>query len=201
VGVDYFTKWIEVKPLVVIIARIVQHFVWKNIICKFGIPHTIVTDNGWQFTDRTLVTFYKGLGIHHVTSSVKHPKTDSQAEANKIILNELKKRLGIAKRRWPKELFEVLWAYWCAPQSNTQDTPYNLVYGTDAMIPVEVGGPTLHRKLERMDLNNESLAVNLNIICELRDKVRIREEASKVRAARRYNTKVQSRSFCPEDLV
>ena len=46
VGVDYFTKWIEAEPLATIFAAKVRGFVWKNIICKFGIPHTIVSDSG-----------------------------------------------------------------------------------------------------------------------------------------------------------
>jgi len=54
----------------------VEAFVWKSLICRFGIPHTIVTDNGRQFTDRALLAFYEGLGICHVTSSVEHPQTN-----------------------------------------------------------------------------------------------------------------------------
>jgi len=46
VGVDYFTKWIEVEPLASISAKNVQNFVWRSIICRFGIPHTIIADNG-----------------------------------------------------------------------------------------------------------------------------------------------------------
>jgi len=112
VGVDYFTKWIEAEPLATITATKVKGFVWKNIVSRFGIPHTIVSDNGRQFIDRTLIAYYEELGIRHVTSSVEHPQTNGQVEAaNKIILNELKKRLGTAKRRWPEELLQVLWAY------------------------------------------------------------------------------------------
>jgi len=132
--------WIEAKPLAAITARNVQGFVWKSIICRYGIPHTIVSDNGRQFIDRTLIAFYEGMGIRHVNSSVEHPQTNGQAEtANKVILNELKKRLGIAKGRWPEELLEVLWAYRCTPQTSTRETPYSMVYRIDAMIPVEVG--------------------------------------------------------------
>jgi len=76
-----------------------------------------------------------------------------------------------------------------------------MVYGTDAMIPVEVGEPTIRRQMEDMNLNSESLVVNLDIISELRDRARVQEEASKMRATRRYNTKVQPRSFRPGDLV
>jgi len=54
--------------------------------------------------------------MRHVMSSVEHPKTNGQAKtANKVILNELKKRLAIAKGRWSEELLEVLWAYRCTP--------------------------------------------------------------------------------------
>ena len=51
VVVDYFTKWIEVEPLASITTNKVQSFVWKNIICMFGLPNTIISDNGRQFID------------------------------------------------------------------------------------------------------------------------------------------------------
>jgi len=54
VGVDYFTKWIEAGPLASILAKNVQNFVWKSIVCRFGVPHIIITDNGRQFIDRGL---------------------------------------------------------------------------------------------------------------------------------------------------
>ena len=76
-----------------------------------------------------------------------------------------------------------------------------MVYGTDAMIPVEEGEPTIRRQLERMDLNNENLIISLDTINELREKAQIREQASKARTARRYNTKVKPRSFHPGNLV
>jgi len=194
VGIDYFTKWIEAEPLTVITARNVQSFVWKSIVCRFGLPLVIITDNGRQFTDRGLAEFYEKLSIKHITSSVEHPQTYGQAEvANKVILNELKKRLGPAKGNWTKELLEVLWAYRCTPQSTTQETPYSLTYGTEAMISVEIGEPSLRRQTLDLDLNKESLLVGLDLINELRDKCKIREEACKIRAARRYNSKVKPR--------
>ena len=145
VAVDYFTKWIEAKPLTTITAQQVQQFMWKDIICRYGVPHTIITDNDRQFIDKELAKFYIGLGIKHITSSVEHPQTNGQAEAaNKVILVELRKRLDTAKGRWPEELIEVLWAYRCTPQSSTNESPFSLVYGADAMIPVEIGEPSLH---------------------------------------------------------
>lgn len=202
VAVDYFTKWIEAKPPVPILARNVQNFVWKNIVCRFELPNMIVSDNGQQFIDRGLQTFYEDLDIKSVTNSVEHPRTNGQVEAaNKVLLNVLKKRLGATKGRWAEDLVEVLWAYRCTPQTTTQETPYNLIYDTEAIIPVEVGEPSIRQQLFDLSLNQESLAVGLYLINKLRDKTKIREAACKLRAARRYNTKVQPKSFHKGDLV
>lgn len=73
---------------------------------------------------------------------MEHPQTNSQSEAaNKIILVELKKKLGLAKGKWVEELLEVLWGIQCTLQSTTKEMPFRLTYGTDAFIPVEVGEP------------------------------------------------------------
>jgi len=108
-GVDYFTKWIEAEPLTSISAKNVQNFVWRSIVCRFSVSHTLITANCWQFIDRGLQPFYDDLGIKFITASVEHPQINGQAEAaNKVILNELKKRLDNAKGRWTEELIEVL---------------------------------------------------------------------------------------------
>ena len=46
VGIDYFTKWVEVEPLTKIAQQNVKNFVWKNIVCKFGLPRILISDNG-----------------------------------------------------------------------------------------------------------------------------------------------------------
>jgi len=90
------------------------------------------------------------------------------------------------------------------PQTTTQETPYSLTYGTEAMILVEIGESSLRRKIFKLSLNDESLLVRLDLISELRDRSRIREIACKLRAANQYNAKVRLSSFqkgrsCLED--
>uniref|UniRef100_A0A151UF37 Transposon Ty3-I Gag-Pol polyprotein n=1 Tax=Cajanus cajan TaxID=3821 RepID=A0A151UF37_CAJCA len=93
-------------------------YYWPTL--KFGIPHALVTDNGRQFIAQEFEDFLRDLGIKHLSTSVEHPQTNGQAEAaNKVILRELKKRLGNAKGQWPDELPSILWAYHCTPQSTT----------------------------------------------------------------------------------
>jgi len=156
---------IVAKPLTTITAQQVQQFVWKDIICRYGVPHTIITDNGRQFIDKELAKFYIGLGIKHITSSVEYPQTKGQAEAaNKIILVELHKRLDNAKGRWPEELVEVLWAYMCTPQSSTNESPFSLVYDADAMMPVQIGELSLHRELYDLTRNHQNMATHLDLL-------------------------------------
>jgi len=62
-AVDYFTKWIEAKPLTTITTQQVQQFVWKDIICRYDVPHIIITYNDRQFIDKELAKFYTDIGI------------------------------------------------------------------------------------------------------------------------------------------
>jgi len=152
VGIDYFTKWVEAEPLTAITAKNVENFVWENIIWQFDLPQVIITDNSRQFIDRGLAEFYEKLDIKHITNSVEHPQINGQAEAaNKVILNELRKRLSPAKGKWTEELLEVLWAYRYTPQSTIQETPFSLTYMTEVMVLVEVGKPSLQRQM--LDMN------------------------------------------------
>ena len=62
-AINYLTKWVEAKPLATITEDKIQTFVWKNIVCRFGIPRTIISNNGRQFDSRRFKEFYAKLGI------------------------------------------------------------------------------------------------------------------------------------------
>ena len=80
VAIDYFTKWVEVEALATIIETKVQNFVWKNIVCRFGIPRTIISDNGRQFDSQAFRSFRSNLGIRNKYSSPGHPQANGQTE-------------------------------------------------------------------------------------------------------------------------
>ena len=63
VVIDYFTKWVEAEALSTITEAKIQSFVWKNIICRFGIPQIIILDNGQQFNSQGFKDFCSSLGI------------------------------------------------------------------------------------------------------------------------------------------
>ena len=144
VATDYFTKWVEAEPLANIRDKDSIKFVWKNIITRFGIPKTIISDNETQFNSKPFMKYCLELGIRNVYSSPAYPQSNGQAEAsNKIVLDGIKKRLEDAKGRWVEELPNVLWTFRTTPRRSTGETPFSLAYGSEAVIPLEIGLPTL----------------------------------------------------------
>ncbi|RDX69754.1 hypothetical protein CR513_51085, partial [Mucuna pruriens] len=169
---------------------------------QFGIPIEIVSDNGTQFTSKGTVKFCKELKIKQLFTSVEHPQSNGQAEvANKVILRELRKRLEEAKGQWAKELPQVLWTYHTTPHSTTNETPFRLTFGTEAMIPVEIGEPSPRIALFEPSRNEEELKTNLDLLHEAREIAHVKEYAMKTRAARKYNRKVFPRNIKTGDLV
>ena len=65
VGIDYFTKWVEAEALAIITEKNIWSFVWRCIICKFGIPRVLVLDNGKQFDNKSFRDFCSQLGIRN----------------------------------------------------------------------------------------------------------------------------------------
>ncbi|KAL0455179.1 UNVERIFIED_CONTAM: hypothetical protein Slati_0857100 [Sesamum latifolium] len=120
-------------------------FIWKNIICRFGIPREIISDNDRQFQGRKIQEWCQGLRIKQRFTTVAHPQANGQVEVtNRILVQGIKRRLERVGGNWAEELTNVLWAYRTTPRGSTGETPFSLVYGTEAIIPAELGMPS-HR--------------------------------------------------------
>nr|KYP48911.1 Retrovirus-related Pol polyprotein from transposon opus [Cajanus cajan] len=146
--------------------------------------------------------FCRGVGIRMTFTSVEHPQSNGQAEsANKIILAGLKKRVQDSDASWVEELPRVLWSYHTTVHSSTRETPFNLVYGTDAMIPIEIAKPSVRTIAFSEEESDQGRRVDLDLIAETRERARINQVAAHRRAAFKYNTKVVPRDFVVGDLV
>ena len=112
VDIDYFTKWVEAEPLSNIRDVNIKRFVWKNIVTRFGIPHILVSDNGFQFDSKTFRRYCCELGIKNRYLTLTYPQGNGQAKTvNNVIVNGLKKRLDGSKGKWVEELPHVLWTF------------------------------------------------------------------------------------------
>ena len=196
VATNYFSKWVEAEAYASIKDKDVTKFVWKNIVCRFKIPHTIIADNGPQFDSIAFRNFYSELNIRNSYSTPRYPQSNGQAEAtNKTLITALKKRLEQAKGKWVEELPGVLWAYRTTPGRPTGNTPFALAYGMDAVIPTEIGLPTIRTEAAKQDDASVELGRNLDWADEVRESAAIQMADYQQRASAHYNRKVRPRSF------
>jgi ribonuclease HI/transposase InsO family protein len=173
VAIDKFSKWIEVRPLNSIRSEQAVAF-FTNIIHRFGVPNSIITDNGTQFTGKKFLDFCDDHHIHVDWAAVAHPMTNGQVErANGMILQGLKPRiyndLNKFGKRWMKELPSVVWSLRTTPSRATGFTPFFLVYGAEAVLPtdLEYGSPRTKAYDDRS--NQTSQEDSLDQLEEARD--------------------------------
>ncbi|GJV27759.1 reverse transcriptase domain-containing protein [Tanacetum coccineum] len=153
VALDYFTKWIEAKPVA-----------------------TITESN----------------------SETTHSKTDakSYASANALLPHDWMKGARIGLRN-----FHMFYGHRTMIKLSNGDTPFSLTYGTEAVIPAEIGMHSMRTTEVDMMQNDEALEINLDLLEERREQAAICEAKSKVKMKKYYNSKVRNTSFKPEDLV
>jgi transposase InsO family protein len=92
--IEYFTRWIEAKPLASITSNAVKKFFWQNIICRFGVPRILTVDNGKQFDSNKFKEFCTSVGTKLAFASVYHPKSNGAVEqANRAVFSARSKTL------------------------------------------------------------------------------------------------------------
>ena len=95
----------------------------------------------------------------------------------------------------------MLWAYRTTRKSATQETPFALAFGTEAVTPVEIGLKSLRIELASVEHNEEALRLNLDLLDEKRDQVLKCTEDYQRKTTRYYDQKVKPMSYKPCDLV
>ncbi|GKE14593.1 reverse transcriptase domain-containing protein [Tanacetum coccineum] len=111
---------------------------------RFGLPGEIMSDNGKQFYDNPFKDWCEKLCIRQCFASVKRPQANGLVESSNISLGEgIKARLDERSKDWMGELSHVLRAHHTMIKSSNEETPFSLTYGTEAVIPAEIGMPTL----------------------------------------------------------
>ena len=167
VGTDYFKKWVEAEPLSNIRDIDANKFVCKNIVTRFVIPRTLISDNGLQFDSKAFKRYCCKLGIRNRYSTPAYLQGNGQVEVvNKVIINGLKKRLDEANGRWVEELPHVLWTYWINPYWSTGEIPFSMTYVSEAVISLEIGFPTLRTSLFTLNNNDQLLERSLDLVNE-----------------------------------
>jgi transposase InsO family protein len=205
VAIDKFSKWVEVRPITNLRAEQAVS-IFTNIVYRFGVPNSIITNNGSQFTGRKFLEFYDKFHIRVDWAAVAHPQTNGQVErANGMTLQDLKPRifdrLNKSGRKWLQELPAVVWSLRTTPSRVTGFTPFFLVYGAEAILStdLEYGSPRVRGYDE--GANQRAREDSLDQLDEART-VDLMHSARYQQALRRYQArKVRRRDFSEGGLV
>jgi len=137
---NYFTKWIEAIPCRQANDSIIMQFLETNILSRFGFPEKIITNNAVAFKSKRMINF---CHKYHITLGhfiAYYPQGNGLAESsNKSLINIIKKVLEDNKKNWHKKLINALWADRLTTKRSIGTSPYELVYGMEAVFPSSLG--------------------------------------------------------------
>ena len=120
---------------------------------------------------------------------------------NQTLLKIIKTKLDDAKGAWPEGLPNVLWAYRTTVRTPTGETPFRLTYGTEVVIPVEVGVTSIRRGTFNERINDDELRLNLDCLDEVKDNTSSKMTKYQKKMAEYYNKRVKLRRLDIGDLV
>lgn len=190
VVMDYFTKWPEVFAIPNQEATTVASKLVDEVICRYGVPLEIHSDQGRNFESNVFQEVCKILGMHKTRTTPYHPQSDGMVERfNQTLERHLAKLVENHQRDWDKYISPFLLAYRTAEHESTKASPAFVNFGRELRLPVDLltGGPP-----------NDPITVQ-DYVSDLRDKMReiyamVREnglqssENMKTRYDRRANT-------------
>jgi transposase InsO family protein len=205
VAIDKFSKWIEAKPVRKADGATALKFVC-SLVTRFGIPHSIITDNGTNFAQGELKDYCHDVGIRLDLASVAHPQSNGQVErANGLLLSGIKPRLEEPLRRaagaWAEELDSVLWSLRTTPNRSTGFTPFFLVYGSEAVLPSDIIHDSPRVSAYNEETADEARQLSVDLIEEARNLADQRSTIYQQKLQRYHSRRVRNRSFMVGDLV
>jgi hypothetical protein len=205
VATDYATKWAEAAATRSDDAKTVANFLYENIISRFGCPKELINDRRTHFLNSTIEALTNKYLIKHRKTSPYHPRANGQTEkTNGLLCQILIKTISGFATDWDDKLWSALWAYRTAYKVTTQFTPFQLVYGQEAILPIEFEIPSLRVAIENRLGDEDSLKVRLYALEALNEKrhdAHLHTYAMQVRHKSYYDSKLRPKQFKEGDLV
>ena len=204
VATDYLTKWVEAKATPKNDACMTACFLYENVFTRYRLPIEIVSDRETHFINKVIHYLLDEFMVIHKKSAPYHPQENGQAEStNKILCTMLTKIVGTSRTDWEMKLHSALWAYRVAFKIAIGTTPFNLVFGLDAILPMEFLIPTL-RVAKDLEWTGHKLSHQIDELEQL-DEFRLQSVAAMYAQKRRlkkfHDAHIINKEFKKGDLV
>ena len=143
-AIEYLTRWAEARAIKDCSATKMTHFIFDDIITKFGCPKILMSDQSTHFINKIIAALTQEFEVHHQKRTPYHPRANDTAEDfNKILETALSNICSVNRDDWDLRVSAVLWAYRTTCKKLTMQTPFKLVYGLEVVVPMEYLVPSL----------------------------------------------------------
>jgi hypothetical protein len=201
VATEYLTKWAEAKAVKKADAKQTAIFLYENIIARFGCPKILISDRGTHFINEAIEEMTTLFNINHRKTTPYHPQTNGQTErVNQTLVRILRKTVIDSKRDWDTKLTAALWAYRTTYKVTTRATPFSLMYGIEAILPIEFEVQTLRIATEQRLDTSQSLKdrlASLEALNEGRQLAAQHVEATQRRRKVAFDKRQKKRTLLP----
>jgi hypothetical protein len=174
-----------------------MNFLYENILIRFGCPKRLVIDNALAFKVDALVDMCKSMGIQLVHSTSNYPQGNGLAESsNKSLVRIIRKLLEENQRRWDSKLKFSLWDDRVTIKKSI-GTSFKLVYGTDAIFPIQLILPVAKFFQEEQTESNDMVRRMLDLVelQQVREQLVDKSEAHQKRIKDTFDKKEKEDNF------
>ena len=140
-AIDYATRWLVAKAVVHANEETVIQFVYSDIIVNYGVPSEILTERGKAFLGSGVEEVVRKYQIHHLKTTPYHPQTNGMVERVHSILNHSIRTLTLENDRWDECLEQAVFGIRIRKHAVTKISPFELVYGQEVRLPVDLEFP------------------------------------------------------------
>jgi transposase InsO family protein len=204
-GTKYLTRWAEAREIKDCSETTAAHFIFDDIITRFGFPKTLMSDQVTHFINKTVEALTEEFAVHHQKSTRYHPQPNGMVEEfNKILETALTKICSVNRDDWDLRVPAVLWAYRTTCKKLTMQTPFKLVYGLEVVVPMEYLVPSL-RIVALTDMDDTGVVREmLSQLVELEEDRFIagfHQQEQKEREKAYHDRHIKTKAFKQGDLV
>ena len=199
--VDCFTRWTEAFPLPDKTAHSVADAFFNNVVCRFGMPIVIHSDQGREFENKILHELCLIGGSHKTRTSPYHPESDGMVERfNRTLLMMLAMVAGKNRDDWDDLLPAVMMAYRSSVHESTGHSPYRLMFGEECTLPMDIGLPTDPSQPQEELTSPYAIWVR-DALEEAYEQVRLHSGQAVRRQKRLFDRRAITRTFAKGDWV
>ena len=194
---DVLSKFVIAKAVRDCTADTAARFLQEEVICKYGTPKCILTDNGTHFTSNMMNQLFNRLGIVHLYSTPYHPQTNGQIERfNSTMDSKIASLSNSSRSDWDDQLPYVIFNYNTSSHSTTNIIPFELMYGRSPVLPCDPQDPMVSLQIDPQHFTKLHQHIS-SLTTAAQHRLRSAQNLYKVR----FNAHRSNPSYAINDLV